>query len=417
MTLTPRPYQIIGRDFLMQRPRAYLADQMRVGKSPQAILAADALGAQNVLVACPAIACEHWKREWAKWSPSRSEARILSPKTAPARGVLVASYNMLTRYQDVLRGADVFIVDEAHFAKTPTAARARAVFGSKGLIGHSGATWALSGTPAPKHAGELWTVLRAFDRTDMSYYAFTDRYCWFTDRLTRKIGGTRKDRAHEIVAMLDPVLLRRTRAEVAPDMPEIDFQMLELDIEARHAPIDLPTVADDELLAWLEGHSEQLQEFRRWCAGAKANALAEQIIFAIENGLLEQTVVFGHYVDPLEDLTKALRRANIKSEVINGSTPQGKRVEIQDAFRAGELQVVCANIQTAGTAIDLSAARHGFFLELDWTPGSNAQAASRLVSMAKLDKVTMDVCTWPGSPDDRVQQVLRRRTSELSYLF
>ena len=46
-----------------------------------------------------------------------------------------------------------------------------------------------------------------------------------------------------------------------------------------------------------------------------------------------------------------------------------------------------ANIAAAGTAIDLSAASHGYFLELDWTPGSNLQAANRLVSMQKSEKV------------------------------
>lgn len=415
--LTPRPYQIVGRDFLAARRNAYLADQMRVGKTPQAIMAADQLGARNVLVACPAIACEHWKREWAKWSPSREPARILSPLTKPAKGVLVASYNMLTRYHEQLRGADVFIVDEAHFAKSPDAARARAVFGAKGVMHQSGACWPLSGTPAPKHAGELWTVLRAFNATDMSYNAFIDRYCWFTNRLARRVGGTRVERVGELTAMLDPILLRRTRKDVAPEMPEIDFQFLELEVSACHVPFSLPPVGDAELLAWLESNAEQQQEYRRWVAGAKAAALAEQVIFAIENELLSQTVVFGHYVDPLEDLTNRLQRANIGVDVINGNTPQKRRVEIQDAFRAGALQVVCANIQTAGTAIDLSAARHGFFLELDWVPGNNSQAASRLVSMDKQDKVTMDVCTWPGSPDERVQQVLERRVRELSHIF
>jgi len=48
--VTPRPYQLIGRDFLAARTRALLADQMRVGKTPQAIMAADKLGAERVLV-------------------------------------------------------------------------------------------------------------------------------------------------------------------------------------------------------------------------------------------------------------------------------------------------------------------------------------------------------------------------------
>jgi hypothetical protein len=54
---------------------------------------------------------------------------------------------------------------------------------------------------------------------------------------------------------------------------------------------------------------------------------------------------------------------------------------------------------------------------LDWVPGNNAQAANRLISMEKEEKVTFDVVTWPGSTDDRVQKILLRRVAELSKLI
>ena len=61
-----RPYQIVGRDFLLSHSRALLADEMRVGKTPQAILAAAAAGGSS-LVVCPAIAVSQWRREWQRW--------------------------------------------------------------------------------------------------------------------------------------------------------------------------------------------------------------------------------------------------------------------------------------------------------------------------------------------------------------
>jgi hypothetical protein len=54
---------------------------------------------------------------------------------------------------------------------------------------------------------------------------------------------------------------------------------------------------------------------------------------------------------------------------------------------------------------------------MDWVPGVNAQAANRLVNMQRGDGVTVDVVTWPGSTDDRVQQVLMRRVRELLQLY
>ena len=76
-----RPYQEVGRDFLAARTKALLADEMRVGKTPQAIVAAAKCGAQRILVVCPAIAVPQWKQEFIRWWPENldlPEATVLS---------------------------------------------------------------------------------------------------------------------------------------------------------------------------------------------------------------------------------------------------------------------------------------------------------------------------------------------------
>jgi hypothetical protein len=73
------------------------------------------------------------------------------------------------------------------------------------------------------------------------------------------------------------------------------------------------------------------------------------------------------------------------------------------------VQVIGAQILAAGTAVDMSAASHGYFLELDFVPGNNEQAASRLISLQKDEPVTMDICTWPGTVDDGVQRTIIRK--------
>ena len=90
---------------------------------------------------------------------------------------------------------------------------------------------------------------------------------------------------------------------------------------------------------------------------------------------------------------------------------------IQEQFRAGKLDVIVGQIRACGTAIDLSAARHAYFLELDWVPASNMQAANRLVAIGKKEPVTVDVVTVPGSIDDRVQKILLTRARELAMLI
>lgn len=397
--LTPRPYQIEGRDWLAGQRFALLADEMRVGKTPTAILAANKVKAENVIVVAPAIAVPHWNKELDKWGAEFS--------------AWVYSYDGFRNKADTIlkhREYDVAIVDECHFAKNPEAKRTKLVYGKDGLGWIADRLWALSGTPAPKHAGELWPMLKAFGVVKLTYDEFVARYCE-VNYFTQTIKGTKVAMIPELKALLATIMLRRTRKDVAPDMPAIDYQFLEIEPAARD---DLP--AGTENLDF-EAAPASLQAERIAVAQAKVLPLAKEIDFAIQNGLLKQTVVFGWHVEPLEHLARLLNECGIRTELITGKTTPARRVRIQEDFKKGLTQVVVGNIISCGTAIDLSSASHGYFIELDWVSGNNVQAANRLVSMEKMEKVTFDVVTTPGSIDDRVQQVLMRRVRELSLLY
>ena len=127
--------------------------------------------------------------------------------------------------------------------------------------------------------------------------------------------------------------------------------------------------------------------------------------------------MFGWHKEPLAWLCNELLDRRIRAAVINGDTSQPERERIIREFREGRLHVVLLNIATGGTAIDLSAADHGYMLEMDWVPGNNVQAVHRLVSMAKDTKVTIDVVTWAGSCDDWIQQVILTRVQQLAKLY
>jgi SNF2 family DNA or RNA helicase len=193
-----------------------------------------------------------------------------------------------------------------------------------------------------------------------------------------------------------PFTLRRTLREVAPDMPAISYNLLNVEPKAG---VDLRSADPDESDA----------EARIAVALAKAPALAIEIGECLAAQDYTQTVVFGYHVAPLKALGEILTAAGIDASIITGETPPMRRQNIQAAFKAGVCQVLIAQTIAAGTAIDLSAAQHGYFLELDWTPDNNAQAAHRLVNVQTRDPVTFDVLTWPGSFDDRVQRTLLRK--------
>ena len=407
-----RPYQEAGRDFLAGRKHAYLGDEMRLGKSAQAVTAAEKAGAQRILVVAPSIAGPVWQREFVRWGGIG--ASLLGPEGPGDSRVLVASYNRAVAQLPALcaRRWDALIVDEAHFAKSPDAMRTAAIYGKDGLAWAAGAVWPLSGTPAPKHAAELWPVMRAFGVTRMSYDSFVRTYCTGYPHERRfRVTGTKESMIPELRETLRTFLLRRTRREVAPELPELEFDFLPIEGRAPEAWEGAPE-DDAALMAWLEARHEHDAELRRMVALAKADAVIEHVGLALANDLLPATVVFGMHTEPLERVADACGGA-----LLTGKQSMREREAVQRDFRAGKTRLVCANIQAAGTAIDLSAASHGYFLELSYVPGDNLQAANRLVSLEKHEPVTMDVATWPGSTDDRVQGVLLRRVKQLSKLY
>jgi SWI/SNF-related matrix-associated actin-dependent regulator 1 of chromatin subfamily A len=404
VNLTPRPYQIEGRDFLASRRFALLADEMRVGKTPQAILAAEKIGALNSLVICPAIAVAHWYREFERWM--RGSCLSLT----------IVSYDRLRNDAKQILACryDLAIVDECHFAKNPEAQRTKLIYGKGGVGWQAARMWVLSGTPAPKHAAELWPMLYAFGVVKCDYETFIRTYCTYDPLDVMRPTGTRVAAIPELRALLAKIMLRRTRKQVAPDMPDIGFEFLEIQGDQK---VDMPGAASDYTGVWLEANPSFDPDSRREVALAKVPALVDEITFAIDNGLLKQTVVFGWHIDPLKELARRLLERGIKTDLIIGGASQATRTRVQKEFREGTLQVICANIMAAGTAIDLSSASHGYFLELDWLSGNNAQAANRLISMDKDEPVTFDICTWPGSVDDAIQRVLVRRVKQLSQLY
>jgi len=408
-----RPYQEVGRNFLATRHRALLADEMRVGKTPQAILAAAMVGGSS-LVVCPAIAVPQWKREWRRWAPDAWEPTVVS-------------YDYARNRLDDLRldRWDNLIVDECHFAKNPDAGRTRAIYARDGLGHKVDRIWALSGTPCPNHAGELWPMLRAFGVTKMLYVDFVRYFC-YTDETGRPL-GTKRNHIPELCELLDRIMLRRTRKEVAPDMPELQFNLMPVTPDWSTVQVpgwpSLPDCfengTDDDRYRWLQHHVESLAQVRVACAASKVLPLAEHILNSLDSGAYTQTVVFGVHRQGLRQLQREieLTLGLHSAEIIDGDTSPKNRERIQDSFRAGTTKVLVANVLAAGTAIDLSAAQHGYFLELDFVPANNAQAANRIMSMQEKLPRTFDVCYAPGSVDEAIQRTLARKTSELRELY
>lgn len=448
-------YQKEGAAWLAKKKCALLAFDMGLGKTATTIAACDAIGAKRVLVICPGIARINWTREFKKFSDRPWEFDVILSRTTPRRpgASVVTSYHLATDLHEALAKEefDVLILDEMHMVTSVDAKRSHAVFGSKGLVHQVKRVWALSGTPAPNHAGELWILLRTFGVTKLSYDAFIELYCdsYRVSFTRRQISGTRKDMIPALREMLAPIMLRRMKKDVLKDLPPITYS----DIVVEPGPVDLeidapsslfrhvfpedkskelfdqiraeekliesilnqPATGADRIKA-LEAMAKSVSTLRMYAGLQKVVPVADMVKEELLLGLYKKIVIFAIHRDVIEGLR--VRLSKFKAVTLYGGTnPRTAQRNVDDFQKKDNYQVFIGNIDAAGPAITLTAATHVLFVEQAWSPGKNNQAAMRVHRYGQTEPVTVRFVGLANSIDERVTQILKRKTRELAEIF
>lgn len=418
------PYQRAGVAWLAQQKTALLADEMGLGKTAQAIMAAAEIGAHRIGVVCPASLRLNWRREFDRWWPDWLERPLL----------YVESYDKVARHCWREPNFDLLIVDEAHYAKTPTAARTKALYGKSadgsGLVSKAKRTWLLTGTPAPNNPAELWTHLRALrpeivtgaNGKPAAYWSFVKRYCHtFDNGFGLQIGkGRRLDELKKIIA---PFILRRTKMEVLQDLPEVRFDVLPLDGDrVADATFDTGLIAEtlrEEGVDGLRKIASHVATLRRLTAMAKVPALIEWIEGFLESG--EKLVVFAHHRDVI---TRFLHHFSVNYDAplvemvawVEGATTD-RQAEVDRFQNDPRCRVFIGQLQAAGTGLTLTAASTVLLAEQSWVPAENVQAAARVHRIGQKNACQVWSAVLAGSIDEQVGAALTRKMNDLVQLF
>ena len=434
------PFQKIGSAFLQSKKFALLADDMGLGKTPEAIDAARYL--QRVLVVCPAVAKYNWQNEFIKFAGRKSWVAG-DGVTHYNKKTLIISFNYLVDYLEEYKKYrwDVIIIDEAHLLKEPTAQRTQAAFGKNGIIHYTKRLWALTGTPAPNHAGELWVLLYTFGYTKLSYQGFIARYC-----ISHFVGGNRYSRAEitgtntknspELKTLLKRMSLRRLKSQVL-DLPPIfhntyyikgddDAKILkqypelkeklrgELDRLKEQLNINID-VDDDKLISSLQFLGQSISSLRRYHGLKKIKETAELIDFELKSKHYDKLIVFGIHTDVLTTLQNMLLDKGHLSVIITGKTEPKHRQQAVEIFQTSKsVKIFFGNIQAAGVAITLTAATQIIFIEEDWVPGNNKQAADRAHRIGQKETINVRHIAIKDSLDAKITATLVRKIREIS---
>lgn len=414
---------------------------MGLGKTPQAILAAKELGITCIMVVCPAVAKYNWQNEFIKFG-GMSSFVAGEGKTGWNKPIVICSYNYAAKYAHKYSKykRELLIIDEAHFLKEPTADRTKKILGTGGVVHNAKRCWLLTGTPAPNHAGELWTMLYTFGKTKLSYDGFISRYC--ECHIEQGIGyqrtqitGTNTKNSPELKSVIKEISLRRLKKDVLKELPPITHELYHIKgdsdskIFKKHPELkekireeleklkeemgyDHLDISDDRMLNALQFLGQSISSLRRYHGLKKVKETAELIRGELESKAYEKIIIFGIHTDVLETLKSELKE--FKSVTITGKTSSKLRpLAVRDFQEDPNTKIFFGNILAAGTAITLTAASQVVFIEQDWVPGNNRQAADRAHRYGQLNPVNARYITIKDSLDDKIMGTILRKIKEL----
>lgn len=417
-----KDYQEEGVNWLSSMSHALLADDMGLGKTVQVISACNKLAIKNTLVVCPAAARVNWQREFDTWSLYTTLTVHTALKSKPTEN-MVCSYGYMAANKAKLAKIewDLIVFDESHFLKAPKTKRTKAAYGKSGLVRASKRVWLLSGTPAPNDPSELWTMLYTFGITNLPYMNFVERYCnTYDNGYGLSITGTKQEMLPELKELLKRVMVRRKKEDVI-SLPPISFKNVYVEpgkVEVRLE--DKEELFKQEAMANVtEGESllamaDSVSTLRRYTGLQKVEPAIELIKKLLKTN--EKVVVFAIHRQIVQTIFNEL--TEYVPVTLNGSTTPQKRQKNIDSFQNDDkCRVFIGNILAAGTAITLTAANQVVFLEQDWVPGNNAQAAMRCHRIGQTKHVTVHVISIKDSFDASVSTILTRKIKDLTQLF
>ena len=412
-----RPYQRRGHAWLTARLSGgiggILADDMGLGKTVQILSAVAALRAHAgesspVLVVVPTSVVGVWIDQARTFTPGL-EVRAVK-ETATRRGttireevenadIVVTSYTLARleseQWSQVRLGG--LVIDEAQAVKNPRTATYR-------VLRDLDAPWklAVSGTPIENSLSDLWSLL------SLTCPGLLPPWETFQQQVRRPIeNGADPAMLARLSAYVAPFVLRRTKEEVAPDLPDkiVDVVRVDLGKEHRHIYdqflarerariLDLLRDVDANRMSVLASITRLRQlaldpalveESYAHVGSAKIEYLADRLDEIVPLG--HQALVFSQFTSFLERIRHMLERRGISVVQLDGST-RG-RAEVIEKFRSGQAQVFLISLKAGGSGLTLTEADYVYVMDPWWNPAAEEQAIDRAHRIGQTKKVNV----------------------------
>jgi SNF2 family DNA or RNA helicase len=436
---TLRDYQQAGFSWLCTLDEMQwggcLADDMGLGKTLQTIsflqYAHEKYPGATHLVICPTSLIYNWENELKKFAP---ELRYLiyhgnNRKSANADwknyDIIIGSYGSVRNDIEALKqfSFGYIVLDESQVIKNPSSQVAAAMMQLQGrnrLI--------LSGTPIQNNTFDLYAQMQFVNPGLLgSYNFFKTNFAMPID----KYGDSEK--TQQLRKLIYPFLLRRTKEQVAKDLPpktEITL-WCEMGEEQRRIYDELKNYYRENLLEKIQQEGmgrnailvlEGLTRLRQVCNSPKLlnggnndhteeSVKLEELLREIENNTgRHKALVFSQFTGMLQLIAKAMQERNIPYLYLDGSTPALERQQLVQRFQEEEnLPVFLISLKAGGVGLTLTAADYVYLVDPWWNPAAEQQAIDRTHRIGQQNKVFAYKMICKDSVEEKILALQQRK--------
>jgi len=437
-TATLRPYQQHGVDWLQHLREhglgGFLADDMGLGKTAQTIahiVIEHAEGRLNrpALIVVPTSLVSNWTAELTKFSPHLSVV-VLHGLDRHARrselngvNVVITTYTVLARdIEDMkLLPWHIVVLDEAQVIKSPDAKATKAVcqLDTRHRL-------CLSGTPIENNLQELWSEF-AFLMPGL----LGDRK-GFAKRFRAPIEKNNDEvRRIQLIRRIRPFLLRRTKAEVATDLPpkHTILRRINLAPEQRELYETIRGTLYDKVREQIADLSaaqsrivvlDALLKLRQVCCdprlvklpsarlvdtSSKLDDLMEMIGEMIPEG--RRILLFSQFTSMLDLIKPRLAATGVKFVELRGDTRD--RAEPVRAFESGEVPLFLISLKAGGRGLNLTSADTVIHYDPWWNPAAEDQASDRAHRIGQTKSVFVYKLIAADTVEERIVELQQRK--------
>ena len=403
-----RPYQVDGLSWLMflknNRFGGILADDMGLGKTIQTLAfiqkikhSLTASSPHPFLLITPTSLLYNWANECAKFTPDVKVHIHAGNKRHQTLGaykntdLIITSYGLIRNDSSLFQEVhfEVVILDESQNIKNYSAKTTQCI-----NILQAKCRIALTGTPIENTIKDLWSQMNFLNK------GLLGSLTHFTNTFAKPIEKEDdQQQVNKLKQMIKPFLLRRTKDEVAKDLPNLQEKILycEMSEEQEKHYEKIKSMYRNQLLdivqkegikssklSILQGLSKLrqisnhpiLSDTSYAHNSGKHDILLDKIRTGIQDG--HKILVFSQFVSYLELIEKTIKKESLTYYKLTGATSKEKREQYVQAFqKQSDSCVFLISLKAGGVGINLTAADYVFIADPWWNPAAEAQARDR----------------------------------------